>query len=473
MLNILKKLSFYVLLAGLVFIGIQAWAANNRLVVVYPKDGATIRANSTFFIGNTNPNAVMTVNGFPVKVYPSGAFVRVFSLNKGKNEINFVSKFNDEVITKKMTLYVPYAPPASRGSAAKLIPYNASVVVTEEEAPLRKTPYGDRLTPVKKGMVCQTEGILNNHYKVKYDGGYAYILKNFAKPADELVLANQVAQKVSFHEDKKHVYINVPLSQPVLAKVENKDNVLKVSLNNTKFAFNHIKEKIGDVKAFDYDENSFSVKMKSQKINGYDYYYDWGKFVLKIRKPFGNYIEGKVIVIDPGHGGKECGSIGPTEVPEKDINLKISEYLRDELIQAGAHVYMTREKDEYVDLYDRVEFAKKKNADILVSIHNNALPDGQNPYITHGTSTYYFQPQAVSLAQSIQKNLLLANGFNDLGVKYGSLVLTRPTTPVSVLVEVGFMINPFEYEALLNPVNQQKYAVGIKNGIVEYFKNFL
>ena len=195
--------------------------------------------------------------------------------------------------------------------------------------------------------------------------------------------------------------------------------------------------------------------------------------MLKIRKPFTNYIEGKIIVIDPGHGGKECGSIGPTEIPEKDVNLKISKYLKDELIKAGAHVYMTRESDEYVDLYDRVEYAKKKNADVLISIHNNALSDGQNPYITHGTETYYFQPQAKILAQSVQKNLIAANGFNDLGVKYGSLVLTRPTDPVSILVEVGFMINPYEYEELLKPENQQKYAVGIKNGIVEYFKNFL
>ena len=131
---------------------------------------------------------------------------------------------------------------------------------------------------------------------------------------------------------------------------------------------------------------------------------------------------------------------------------------------------MTREKDNYVDLYDRVAFAQNKKADILVSIHNNALPDGQNPYITHGTETYYYQPQAIPLAQAVQKNLLLQNGFNDLGVKKGSLVLTRPTNPVSILVEVGFMINPDEYAALLLPENQEKYAIGIKNGIVEYFK---
>ncbi len=473
MLNILKRLFLIITILGVAFLGMKVYAINNRLVVVYPKNGATIRANSTFFIGNTNPNAVMTINGYPVKVFPSGAFVRVFSLNKGKNEITLISRLGEDVKTQKLLLYVPYPPPQSAEAGEKLIPYDASIIVTEEEAPLRKTPYGDRLTPVKKGMICQAEGVLNNHFKVKYGDGYAYILQNFAKPADEPAIANQIVDKITFHEGQKYVYVNIPLSQPVLAKIENKENIITLRLNNTKFYPNRIKENPKFIKAYTFDENSFSIVMNAKNINGYDYYYEHGKFVLKIRKPFTNYIEGKIIVIDPGHGGKECGAIGPTEVPEKDLNLKISKYLKEELIKAGAHVYMTRENDEYVDLYDRVEFAKKKNADALISIHNNALPDGQNPYITHGTETYYFQPQSKVLAQSVQKNLIEANGFNDLGVKYGSLVLTRPTTPVSILVEVGFMINPYEYEELLKPENQQKYAVGIKNGIVEYFKNFL
>ena len=473
MLNILKKILLIFAVTTVASLSVYAYASTNRLVVVYPKNGATIKANSTFFIGNTNPNSVMTINGNPVKVYPSGAFVRVFSLNKGKNEITLVSKFNDDIKTQKFSLYVPYAPPQTASSEQKLIPYDASIIITEKEAPLRKTPYGDRLTPVKEKMIAQCVGILNNHYKVKYGNDYAYILKNFAKPADEPAVTSQTVDKITFHEGQKYIYVNIPLVQPVLAKIENKENVITLKLNNTKFFPNRINENSRFIKSYQFDENSFSIVMNSQNINGYDYYYDWNKFVLKIRKPFTNYIEGKIIVIDPGHGGKECGSIGPTEIPEKDVNLKISKYLKDELIKAGAHVYMTRESDEYVDLYDRVEFAQKKHADILISVHNNALPDGQNPYITHGTETYYFQPQAKSLAQAVQKNLVMANGFNDLGVKYGSLVLTRPTSPVSILVEVGFMINPYEYEALLKPENQQKYAIGIKNGIVEYFKNFL
>ena len=130
---------------------------------------------------------------------------------------------------------------------------------------------------------------------------------------------------------------------------------------------------------------------------------------------------------------------------------------------------MTRTADEYVDLYERVKIAQDVDADIIVSIHNNALPDGENPYITHGTTTYYYHPQATKLATCVQNNLLKATGFNNLGIKHGSLVLTRPTLPMGILVEVGFMINPYEYEKLLIPSNQKSYAVGISNGLEEYF----
>ena len=131
---------------------------------------------------------------------------------------------------------------------------------------------------------------------------------------------------------------------------------------------------------------------------------------------------------------------------------------------------MTRNGDEYVELYERVKIAQINEADILISIHNNALPDGQNPYVVHGTSTYYYHPQAYKLAQCVQNRLLEKTKFQDHGIRKGSLALVRPTMPVSILVEVGFMINPFEYADLLVPENQKAYALGILNGLNDYFR---
>ena len=113
---------------------------------------------------------------------------------------------------------------------------------------------------------------------------------------------------------------------------------------------------------------------------------------------------------------------------------------------------------------------EKKKADVLLSIHNNALPDGQNPYITHGTTTYYYQPQAKKFADIMQNALLRRTEFNNLGTKNGNFVLTRPSMPISLLVEVGFMINPFEYEKLIDENFQKKCALGLKEGLENYFK---
>jgi len=145
-------------------------------------------------------------------------------------------------------------------------------------------------------------------------------------------------------------------------------------------------------------------------------------------------------------------------------------HLKQKLEKNGATVVMTRDEDNYVDLYKRVDIAKKYDADILVSVHNNSLPDGKNPYEEHGTTTYYYHSQAENLANKVQQNLVKATQFDDKGIKHGSFVLTRPTMPVCILVEVGFMINPFEYEKLLMPKYQKIYALGIANGIKEYFK---
>ena len=151
-------------------------------------------------------------------------------------------------------------------------------------------------------------------------------------------------------------------------------------------------------------------------------------------------------------------------------NLKIALYLKTILEEQGAIVFMTRVDDRFVGLYERVDFAREKNADILLSIHNNALPDGQNPYITHGTTTYYYHPQAKKFADIMQNSLLQYTKFNNLGIKSGSFVLTRPSMPISLLVEVGFMINPFEYEKLIDENFQKQCALGLKEGLENYFK---
>lgn len=127
---------------------------------------------------------------------------------------------------------------------------------------------------------------------------------------------------------------------------------------------------------------------------------------------------------------------------------------------------MTRDTDKTLPLYDRVK--NLKNTQILLSIHNNALPDGKYPYQEHGSSTYYYHFQSCPLAQSIQNALVKGLKFKNLGVSEKSLVLTRPNETLAVLIEVGFMIYPEEYEKLLQKNFQKKAAKSILKGIIEF-----
>lgn len=218
-----------------------------------------------------------------------------------------------------------------------------------------------------------------------------------------------------------------------------------------------------------------SIEFNEKNYGGYRAYYDENKFVIKIkknprlrhwpRKP----LSGIKIAVDPGHS-HDSGAIGPTGLKEKDANLWIAHELRKKLLRNGAEVLMTRYGHEHTPLYVRPEMAINWGADILVSIHNNALPDGINPFENNGVSVYYYHPHSKALAESIQNQMVKQTGLPDHGLYYGNLVLTRPMEIPAVLVECAFMMIP-EQEAMLKTDDyQKKCAKAILNGIKTYLK---
>ncbi|MGB2769949.1 MAG: N-acetylmuramoyl-L-alanine amidase, partial [Candidatus Zixiibacteriota bacterium] len=205
---------------------------------------------------------------------------------------------------------------------------------------------------------------------------------------------------------------------------------------------------------------------------GYDVFYDGNNLILEIKHQpvIRSGLTGLRICLDPGHS-PDPGAVGPTDLVEKVVNLGIAKALRKILVRNGAEVVMTRKGAEGVSLYDRPKIAIEKDCDILISIHNNALPDGVNPFYNNGTSTYYYHPQSLALAREIQSELLKGLKLPDFGTYYGNLVLTRPSQLPAVLVEPAFMMIP-EQEALLRTDKfQKKCAQAIARGVLNFVKS--
>jgi N-acetylmuramoyl-L-alanine amidase len=206
---------------------------------------------------------------------------------------------------------------------------------------------------------------------------------------------------------------------------------------------------------------------------GYRARWSQNDLLLEIRRPppidLAHPLKDRLIVVDPGH--PPAGATGPTGLAERDANLAVALRLRDLLRNAGARVIMTREQDTPVDLWSRVKLADSVDADLLVSIHNNALPDGVNPFTNNGTSVFYNHPRSLPLARAIQTALVRELGLRDLGVARADLALARPAWMPAVLCEGLFMILPDQEHALRTPEGQEAYAKGVEEGIESYLRD--
>lgn len=225
-----------------------------------------------------------------------------------------------------------------------------------------------------------------------------------------------------------------------------------------------------------------------------------------------SYMKKKIIMIDPGHGGKDCGAIGVTGVCEKVVVLSVALEVTKILDKKGYIVYITRNKDYFIELRDRTEMANEKKADLFVSIHANSIPKGSNNH-ANGIETYFLSTarseRALSVAETENKGdietmsyysksaflntlssqrLILSNklaidlqsstlnsikevyrDIKDGGVREGPFWVLAGALMPSALIEIGYQSNPKEANRLLDKEYQKLIANGIANGIESFF----
>jgi N-acetylmuramoyl-L-alanine amidase len=186
-----------------------------------------------------------------------------------------------------------------------------------------------------------------------------------------------------------------------------------------------------------------------------------GDLLVRVRRPPAldrrHPLRGLVVAVDPGH--PPGGAMGPTGLREAEANLAVARRLAGLLERAGAKVILTRTDDTALGLYERPQLAETAGAHLFVSVHQNAFPDGVDPFTASGTSTFYFHPHAEALARAIQAELLHEFRLRDLGVGRTSLAVLRPLTWMpAALTETMYMMLPDQEAALRDPDVQERIA---------------
>ncbi|MBS4177927.1 N-acetylmuramoyl-L-alanine amidase [Lederbergia citrea] len=176
-------------------------------------------------------------------------------------------------------------------------------------------------------------------------------------------------------------------------------------------------------------------------------------------------LAGRTVVLDAGHGGYDPGAIGIGGIFEKDLTMRTAQIVATKLKQAGAEVIMTRAGDRHLNLQERVHISRSFPSSVFLSIHYNAHA---NPG-AKGMATFYYHNSDKELSLAIQNQLAQQTSLQNAGAQHGDFYVLRNNDPLSVLIELGFITNPYDMAEIQSLNYQHQVAESITQGLIDYF----
>ncbi|MEG4917582.1 MULTISPECIES: N-acetylmuramoyl-L-alanine amidase [unclassified Microcoleus] len=340
-----------------------------------------------------------------------------------------------------------------------------------------------RMTPLPKGTRATIIGREGEWLRLDYG---AWIKASEVRIVKDTVPPRSIIRSASSRQVSGWTEVLFPLETPVPVTVQEGERTFTLTLYNTTAQTDIIRLSDDPVilrlewQQIAPQQVQYTFNLKSAQQWGYKLRYEGTTLVLSLKNPPANTsmtpvsqakpLSGIKILIDAGHGGPEDGgAVSPVGIREKTVALTVSKLVQEELVNRGANVLMTRVEDVDLDLPPRVEMIQKEEPAIAISIHYNALPDNGDAINTKGVGAFWFHPQAHSLAMFLHNYLVANLNRPSYGVFWNNLAMTRPAVTPSVLMELGFMINPEEFEWIVNPTEQKKLAEAIAQGVTEWF----
>ncbi|MED4224797.1 N-acetylmuramoyl-L-alanine amidase [Neobacillus cucumis] len=177
-------------------------------------------------------------------------------------------------------------------------------------------------------------------------------------------------------------------------------------------------------------------------------------------------LKGKIIVLDPGHGGKDNGATSYVGTHEKTLTLETAKIVEQKLEKAGANVIMTRSDDTFIPLEQRAAIANQNHADAFISFHYNCSND---PSVHGITDFYYNKSKDSDLASDILNEVIKITNLNNLGMRFDNLSVLRNNLRPSTLIELGFLSSKQDDPIVESSAYREEVAQGVYLGLLDYF----
>ncbi len=438
---------------------------NRRSIALSPQPQITqLPPNSAVLTAQNQPTAIPTVSQY------QGCTSASNSGNFGQPQ--FLLSLDGKNVTQQ-----------GSGAVEILSPNNLEVIEVTAQAGVARTGPStnySRLTPLPQGTRAGVTGKEGEWLRLDYG---AWIKQSETRTLVGATPPQAIIRSILSRQIPGATEITFPLTTPIPVSLAQGEKTFTLTLHNTNTQTDTIR--LDDdplIKRLDWQQVAptqveYTFVLKSESQWGYDLRYQGTSLILTLKHPpqlgrdSSQPLRGISILLDPGHGGDEFGARGPNGLPEKVVNLTVSKLLQQELLRLGATVYMTRETDVDVSLAQRMEMIHNLNPTLALSIHYNALPDSGDAINTQGIGMFWYHTQAHDLSVFLQNYLVEKLNRPSYGVFWNNLALTRPHRAPSVLLELGFMINPVEFEWITNAQEQKKLADAIAQAITTWLQS--